>query len=346
MPGSGVLGNDTDADNDPLNAVLMTLPLHGMLTFNAGGSFTYTPTLNYAGPDSFTYRANDGVDSGNIATVNLLVNQVNDPPFTMADSFTAVLNQPLDVPAPGVLANDRDVEVEDTAPLTAQLVSGPSHGVLQLNSDGSFSYLPAADFLGTDSFVYASKDHFGAVSLSPKTVTLMVALKAVSAVVSGGATVETGGPVSAGDPLRSQVTTPTPATVSIAQGVISGADSPTGYSFLNQQVNITVTGADGAEVTASPSNPLVFVFEIDLSLVPARTDPRDVPGLPERRAGAELPWRHEHPGGEPRSVRERALQRHQDSPQDPDHACVALEHGRRLGQPRRRDLRPCRTVRT
>ena len=83
VPGSGVLGNDSDADSDPLNAVLVTLPLHGMLTFNAGGSFTYLPSLNYAGPDSFTYRANDSVGSGNIATVTLLVNQVNDPPFTV-----------------------------------------------------------------------------------------------------------------------------------------------------------------------------------------------------------------------------------------------------------------------
>ena len=103
--------------------------------------------------------------------------------------------------------------MEDTAPLTAQLVTGPAHGALTLNSDGSFSYLPNSDFLGIDSFVYASVDHFDAVSLSPKTVTLTVALKAVSAVVSGGDTVSTGGEVSAGDPLRSQVTTPTAATV-------------------------------------------------------------------------------------------------------------------------------------
>ncbi len=270
VPGTGVLNNDTDADGDPLTAVLVTLPQHGMLTFNAGGSFIYTPALNYAGPDFFTYRASDGdlVALGNVATVNLLVNQVNDPPFTMADAFTAVLNQPLDVPAPGVLANDRDVEVEDTNPLTTQLVSGTSRGQLTLRSDGSFSYVPDSDFLGTDSFVYASVDHFGAVSLLPKTVTLTVALKAVSAVVSGGDSVSTGGEVSPGDPLRSEVTSPTDATVSIAQGVISGSESPSGYSFLNQQVNITVTDAEGAEVTATAADPLVFVFEIDLSLVP------------------------------------------------------------------------------
>ena len=80
--------------------------------------------------------------------------------------------------------------------------------MLTLNSDGSFSYVPAADFLGTDSFTYKAVDHFGAVSLSPKTVTLTVAIKAVSAVGRGRRDVSTGSPVSAGDPLRSQVTTP------------------------------------------------------------------------------------------------------------------------------------------
>jgi large repetitive protein len=69
------------------------------------------------------------------------VNQVNDAPLTIADAYTALLDQTLTVDAPGVLANDRDVEVEDTNPLTAQLVSGVSHGTLTLNSDGSFEYI-------------------------------------------------------------------------------------------------------------------------------------------------------------------------------------------------------------
>ena len=44
----------------PLTAVLVSGPAHGTLTLNADGSFTYTPTANYNGPDSFTYKANDG----------------------------------------------------------------------------------------------------------------------------------------------------------------------------------------------------------------------------------------------------------------------------------------------
>ena len=56
----GVLGNDTDADSDPLTAVLNANVSHGSLTLNANGSFLYTPTAAYSGSDSFTYHANDG----------------------------------------------------------------------------------------------------------------------------------------------------------------------------------------------------------------------------------------------------------------------------------------------
>ena len=60
VPAPGVLGNDSDPDGDPLTAVLVTGPSHGSLTLNANGSFSYTPAADFAGSDSFTYRASDG----------------------------------------------------------------------------------------------------------------------------------------------------------------------------------------------------------------------------------------------------------------------------------------------
>ena len=69
----GVLSNDTDADSNPLTAVLDTNVTHGALTLNANGGFTYTPTTGYSGPDSFTYHANDGTANSNIVTVSLTV---------------------------------------------------------------------------------------------------------------------------------------------------------------------------------------------------------------------------------------------------------------------------------
>lgn len=80
VAGTGVLANDTDADMDDLTAVLVSGPTHGSLTLNADGSFSYTPDSNYNGTDTFSYRASDGFTTGNIATVTLTINPVNDAP--------------------------------------------------------------------------------------------------------------------------------------------------------------------------------------------------------------------------------------------------------------------------
>ncbi|HEX3287770.1 MAG TPA: Ig-like domain-containing protein, partial [Mycobacterium sp.] len=69
----GVLANDTDADSDPLTAVLVSNVTHGTLSLNANGGFTYTPTAGYSGADTFTYKANDGTADSNVATVSLTI---------------------------------------------------------------------------------------------------------------------------------------------------------------------------------------------------------------------------------------------------------------------------------
>jgi len=69
----GVLCNDTDVEGSPLTAIRVNGPGHGTLTLNASGSFTYTASASYTGPDSFTYKANDGTADSNVATVNLTV---------------------------------------------------------------------------------------------------------------------------------------------------------------------------------------------------------------------------------------------------------------------------------
>jgi PKD repeat protein len=70
-----VLDNDTDVDNDPLTAVLVTDVSHGTLTLNTDGSFVYTHNGNAATSDSFTYRASDGMSVSDLATVTIAIDQ-------------------------------------------------------------------------------------------------------------------------------------------------------------------------------------------------------------------------------------------------------------------------------
>ena len=169
MAAPGVLANDTDVDGNPLTAVLVTGSTHGTLTLNSNGSFTYALTGNYNGADRFTYRANDGTANWNTATVSITVNAVNDAPVAANDSYSTNEDTTLTVSAPAVLANDTDV---DGNPLTASVVASPTHGTLTLNSNGSFTYIPATSSNGSDSFTYRAND--GTASSNTATVSVTV----------------------------------------------------------------------------------------------------------------------------------------------------------------------------
>ncbi len=165
----GVLAGDSDADSDLLTALLVTAPAHGTLVLNANGSFAYTPAANYNGTDSFTYKVTDGQVDSNIASVQLTINAVNDAPVGLGDTYTVAEDQTLNVAAPGVLSNDSDVEGSALVPT---LVRNALHGTVTLNADGSFQYVPVANYNGLDNFIYAVSD--GALTSTPVTVNLTV----------------------------------------------------------------------------------------------------------------------------------------------------------------------------
>jgi hypothetical protein len=83
------------------------------------------------------------------------VDAVNVSPLIADDDYTTAANSSLTVPAPGVLANDLDLLGPN---LGATLVASPTHGSLSLAADGSFSYTPAANYSGADTFVYRATD--------------------------------------------------------------------------------------------------------------------------------------------------------------------------------------------
>ena len=173
IPAPGILGNDSDPDGDTLTASLGSGPTHALsFSLNPDGSFAYTPAASYHGPDSFTYTDSDGKGGiSAVTTVSLTVNAVNHPPSGQADAYSTGENTQLIVPVPGVLGNDSD---PDGDTLTASLGSGPTHSSsFSLNSDGSFSYTPASNYNGPDSFTYTANDGKGGAS-SIVTVSLTI----------------------------------------------------------------------------------------------------------------------------------------------------------------------------
>jgi hypothetical protein len=161
---SGLLSNDTDADGDALTAQLIANPVHGAVTVAPNGTFTYTPDAGYSGADAFRYRPSDGQSQGNETTVSI---QVGSGVVARGDSYTATEDIPLDISAAlGVLANDTgDLRI-------AQLITGPLRGTVTLAGDGSFHYVPRADFAGVDRFLYRVRS--GAQFSAPAEVTITV----------------------------------------------------------------------------------------------------------------------------------------------------------------------------
>jgi hypothetical protein len=101
----------------------------------------------------------------------LTITPVNDAPAANDDSYTTDRDMPLVVPAAaGVLANDTDVEGDA---LTASVLTEPAHGTLALDAGGAFTYSPAADYAGPDSFTYVAHD--GQAESAPAMVRLTVA---------------------------------------------------------------------------------------------------------------------------------------------------------------------------
>jgi len=151
----GVLLNDTNTQSDTFLSIIKTDVGFGILTLNSDGSFTYQPNLNFASTDSFTYVANNGTHTSNEATVTLTVNPINDTPIASDDSYTTLEDSALIITTPGVLENDSDVDGDI---ITSVLDTTSSNGVLVLNSDGSFTYTPNTNFVGSDSFTYHTND--------------------------------------------------------------------------------------------------------------------------------------------------------------------------------------------
>lgn len=164
----GVLFNDSDAENDSLTAHVVQPTNHGVLLLQADGSFQYHPDTDFFGSDEFTYLVDDGVDRSEPVAVTLEIAAVNDLPIARTDVYFGSAGQPISIGVEtGLLANDSDVD--DTL-LTAELVSEPRNGQLDLSANGRFSYIPNDHFMGEDIFAYRVSD--GKVNSESATVTI------------------------------------------------------------------------------------------------------------------------------------------------------------------------------
>ena len=133
-----------DVDGDDLTFEIVDQPTPGDASV---GSLLYDPDADFAGSDSFTYKANDGSADSNVADVSVAVLPINDAPVCEDVSITT------DEDTQGSTEPDcDDVEGDE---LTYAIVDQPSHGEASV---GSLLYDPDPHFSGSDSFTYKAND--------------------------------------------------------------------------------------------------------------------------------------------------------------------------------------------
>jgi len=152
----------SDPDGDTVVYSVVTTPSHGSLSGTAP-NLTYTPNKNFSGPDSFTFKVNDGTADSALTTLAITVTPVNDPPVAGKIDITAMEDMPTPVTLAGI---DPDGDL-----LTYSIVTKPSNGTLS-GTEPNLSYTPNPNFNGLDDFTFKVSD--GKTSSIPATVSLVI----------------------------------------------------------------------------------------------------------------------------------------------------------------------------
>ncbi len=184
----GVLGNDTDINGDPLTASLKSGPSHGQLTFNADGSFLYTPDQDYEGIDQFTYEVRDSEGEASQATVSLLVAPVNDPAV-----IGGTLSGETDEDNPDDLTGALTIADVDAGEnqFQTQFEMAGQYGLFTLSANGDWTYVLNSMVVQSLDATESVTDAFTVTSLdgtASETVVITIAGKNDIPIVSGAIT--------------------------------------------------------------------------------------------------------------------------------------------------------------
>jgi len=94
-------------------------PSHGAMSGTAP-NLTYTPNRDFVGPDSFTFKVNDGAADSALASVSITITPTNDRPMAANDSVTLLEDTTTPILLRGIDPDGNN--------LTYSILTQPSHG--------------------------------------------------------------------------------------------------------------------------------------------------------------------------------------------------------------------------
>ncbi|RXQ96530.1 tandem-95 repeat protein [Ancylomarina salipaludis] len=175
LNGPNLLVNDIKAPGSTLriNTNPMVDVANGKLVIHPDGTFTYTPKENYTGVDSFVYSIQDDItpQESDQARVSINIQPVNDAPLAVNDE--AEVEEDGILNGANLLDNDSDVD-SNSLMINTSPVNDVEHGSLNINADGTYTYIPDADFNGMDSFTYEVCDNESPAACSQASVLITV----------------------------------------------------------------------------------------------------------------------------------------------------------------------------
>ncbi len=157
-----VVGSDVDGDSLTYSKAVDSA--HGSVTVNVDGTWTYMPSANYNGLDSFVVTVSDGYGGLVNSIVNVTVNPVNDVP--VVGNYSVITDEDIQVTGK-VVGSDVDGDS-----LTYSKAVDSAHGSVTVNVDGTWTYMPSANYNGLDSFVVTVSDGYGGLVNSIVNVTV------------------------------------------------------------------------------------------------------------------------------------------------------------------------------
>ncbi|MFN8317613.1 MAG: Ig-like domain-containing protein, partial [Chitinophagales bacterium] len=151
-----VIGNDTygpkpgDGFTGDTIKVTQVFPAgHGTTVINPDGTVTYTPDSTFCGVDSFHYEISDNGKPVQKDTATVIV-YVCDTPDIIAVDDTA--STPQGKPTVINVLNNDIIPANNGVTVTVNC--DPNHGTATVNTDGTITYSPTADYFGKDTFCY------------------------------------------------------------------------------------------------------------------------------------------------------------------------------------------------
>ncbi len=135
----------------------LTQPTDGFVSISADGkNVLYSPDDNFFGSDSFTYTMTDG-EFQRSATVNVQVDNINDPP--VANNDVAIVDEDSGNNVIDVRDNDNAGPGGESEAITVVQVGGATHGIVSIGNNGlTVIYRPTDNYNGPDSFTYTISD--------------------------------------------------------------------------------------------------------------------------------------------------------------------------------------------